>query len=452
MTQTSYALDPAANGVDFALPWVAQSVQIDNPTGQWWYVPGAGQFCAPYTVGAVFNLIPSSPQARIIKTGPPGSLSSPKAGELGSATFDTAPSTETAGFSVGNQATITPPTNIRFKTLAVASPDTTPVTLIINNPPGAYNFTVPLGVFFINVKLWGLGGGGGGASAGIPGAGGGGGGYSETDNIPVIPGQIIPYVIGANGPGGGVGIAGGNGGDTSWNGGQVLAKGGFGGASGAGTRVGGNGGSAAAGVGAIRNGGGSGANSQNVVADGGGGGGGSAGDTSNGGGGNTSFTAAGGTGGTAGTTNGVAGGNGASNVGGAQSGFSPGGGGGGGSQAFNTGGNGGSANLIIISYIPSLTIAELFPPLVGYKFRITALYQATGQLSGMQGDASSEIYSSTGVAGPIHDPQIFIFSPSFFSWANDSGILESNPNEGWYTRPASGAVQTLAAAGIYVPI
>ena len=90
------------------------------------------------------------------------------------------------------------------------------------------NYTVPAGITQLFVECWGGGGAGKGfpnATATKTGAGGAGGGYSAS-LLNVTPGQIFPYSCG----GGGVGNIGGGvaGGDTSWNGGQVLAKGGAG--------------------------------------------------------------------------------------------------------------------------------------------------------------------------------------------------------------------------------
>ncbi|MEJ7644282.1 MAG: glycine-rich domain-containing protein [Chryseolinea sp.] len=90
------------------------------------------------------------------------------------------------------------------------------------------NYTVPSGVTEITVECFG----GGGAGKGFPNSvqtstgGGGGGGAYATKVISVTPGQVISYTIGAAGAG--TTGAGGNGGDTSWNSGEVLAKGGLG--------------------------------------------------------------------------------------------------------------------------------------------------------------------------------------------------------------------------------
>src|SRR5688572_32778140 len=67
------------------------------------------------------------------------------------------------------------------------------------------SFTVPCGVNSITVQCWGGGGGGAGDNVvgpgGISGGGGGGGGYS-TNVLVVVPGQVIPYTVGAGGTGG----------------------------------------------------------------------------------------------------------------------------------------------------------------------------------------------------------------------------------------------------------
>lgn len=114
------------------------------------------------------------------------------------------------------------------------------------NSPGTYNFVVPAGVFYLS----GVGVSGGGGGAGAMGSnpypsGGGGGSLGWFNNRAVVPGDVVPIVVGAGGGGGGVGQAGGNGGATSI--GTILSlTGGQGGRLGStangGTRVGGDGG------------------------------------------------------------------------------------------------------------------------------------------------------------------------------------------------------------------
>lgn len=121
---------------------------------------------------------------------------------------------------------------------------------------GANNYTVPAGVTQLFVECWGGGGAGRGftsVTATRTGSGGAGGGYSASF-LTVTPGGIIPYIVGAGGIGG-TG-AGGSGGDTSWNAGQILAKGGQGGTIADGDHA--NAGDAAAGVGDIKYSGGGG--------------------------------------------------------------------------------------------------------------------------------------------------------------------------------------------------
>ncbi len=77
-------------------------------------------------------------------------------------------------------------------------------------------FTVPAGVTSINATLTAGGGGGGGGAYSFGGGGGGAGGVYSVEAIPVIPGQIIAYTVGAGGVGGTSGfinVAGGNGAD-----------------------------------------------------------------------------------------------------------------------------------------------------------------------------------------------------------------------------------------------
>jgi hypothetical protein len=100
--------------------------------------------------------------------------------------------------------------------------------LYVENIFASGNYTVPAGITELLVECWG----GGGAGLGYPnvpqsttGGGGGGGAYSASV-VSVTPGDVIPVVIGAGGVS--TGGAGSDGGDTSWNFGAIVAKGGQG--------------------------------------------------------------------------------------------------------------------------------------------------------------------------------------------------------------------------------
>jgi hypothetical protein len=100
------------------------------------------------------------------------------------------------------------------------------------------SFTVPAGVFVLDVELWAAGGGGGGSTTGTTGTGGGGGGYARK-RIVTTPGTVVPVTVGSGGAGGVSNGNGGNGGTTSF-GSFLSATGGAGGYS---TTAGGTGGS-----------------------------------------------------------------------------------------------------------------------------------------------------------------------------------------------------------------
>lgn len=91
---------------------------------------------------------------------------------------------------------------------------------------GSGTFTVPEGVFVLQRLLMAGGGGGGGS---FRGGGGGGGAVDLYIDVPVTPGEGIPYSVGQGGAGGTDGNPGSNGGDTTF--GQYLKKGGGGGGS-----------------------------------------------------------------------------------------------------------------------------------------------------------------------------------------------------------------------------
>ena len=120
-------------------------------------------------------------------------------------------------------------------------------------------FTVPDGVTELLVECWGGGGSGSGRVPNGIGPGGGGGAYSSS-LVSVTPLEEIPYTIGAGGVG--TTTAGNNGGDTSWNSGQVLAKGGLAPAT---ALTGGSGGSSVSGVGDVKFDGGKGGDVPNAT-------------------------------------------------------------------------------------------------------------------------------------------------------------------------------------------
>lgn len=71
------------------------------------------------------------------------------------------------------------------------------------NTPGTGTWTVPCGVTFVTIAVYGGGGGGGGSNTNsFCGGGGGAGGYAQADFV-VTPGTVIPYLVGAGGVGGG---------------------------------------------------------------------------------------------------------------------------------------------------------------------------------------------------------------------------------------------------------
>jgi hypothetical protein len=181
-------------------------------------------------------------------------------------------------------------------------------------------FTVPFGVYAINVEAWGAGAGG----TNDVGDGGGGGAYAAKV-IAVNPGDVYNLTIGSGGSSGG-----GNGGNTIFDSNTVLAAGAQG-------QTGGSAGDCEGGVAF------SGGNGGNGGGNSGGGGGGSAWSDTNGG---TGGNGGGNTGGTAGTGTGYGGTGGGGNNSSGQNGNPPGGGGGGGGNKA-VGGNGANGQISI---------------------------------------------------------------------------------------------------------
>jgi len=109
-----------------------------------------------------------------------------------------------------------------------------PASIQVLNTSGTY--TTPAGVKAIIIELVG-GGGGSGAIAAATGnnngtVSGGGGSGSYTRALIINPASSYTYIIGLGGTASAIGVAGGNGGATSFNAGTITAPGGTGGAAG----------------------------------------------------------------------------------------------------------------------------------------------------------------------------------------------------------------------------
>jgi VCBS repeat-containing protein len=139
------------------------------------------------------------------------------------------------GFFVGTDSFV-------YRAVAPDGEDTATVNILVGitdaavyDTPGFVIYTVPDGVTFIQIELWGGGGGGGGGGNGTfclnnGGGGGGGGGYAR-DTLWVTPGEMIVVNVGSGGAGGGPGQVGTSGSTSSTSGG-IGATGGAGGGAG----------------------------------------------------------------------------------------------------------------------------------------------------------------------------------------------------------------------------
>jgi VCBS repeat-containing protein len=139
------------------------------------------------------------------------------------------------GFFVGTDSFV-------YRAVAPDGEDTATVNILVGitdaavyDTPGFVIYTVPDGVTFIQIELWGGGGGGGGGGNGTfclnnGGGGGGGGGYAR-DTLWVTPGEMIFVNVGSGGAGGGPGQVGTSGSTSSTSGG-IGATGGAGGGAG----------------------------------------------------------------------------------------------------------------------------------------------------------------------------------------------------------------------------
>ncbi len=80
--------------------------------------------------------------------------------------------------------------------------------------PGTFTFTVPAGVYLLDLEVWGAGGGGRPSGATNGSGGGGGGAYGKKNNYAVVPNQAVAIVVRA---GGASGLAGGSTGGAGAN-------------------------------------------------------------------------------------------------------------------------------------------------------------------------------------------------------------------------------------------
>ena len=212
---------------------------------------------------------------------------------------------------------------------------------------GSQNYTVPAGVVFIEIEMWGGGGGGGngrtvsggrgGGTTHQRGGGGGGGAYvkHKIHITQLVENAAINFTVGAGGAGNGSG-SGADGADTTLN--NITAPGGGSVVSLSGPSAGGGGGGHAAGM--IQTGSEAGSASDGNITNTDGSAGGARDITSVG------FIRNGGDGGDAG--NGGEGGDGGTNSAASQDGTTPGGGGGGGASQTNTAGADGADGKVII--------------------------------------------------------------------------------------------------------
>lgn len=112
--------------IDESLSWLALTIQCDNPTGQWWYIPQADVFIPPYTVGTVRPLLGGSQRGSVVRRTPGGFTSNPNASETASFTFIQDREQALSGYSVSGftapfSTVLQGPLTSRSGTIAVAA-------------------------------------------------------------------------------------------------------------------------------------------------------------------------------------------------------------------------------------------------------------------------------------------------------------------------------------------
>lgn len=100
-------LDPGDGGaslqpgiVNVQLPFLCHTMIVDNPTGQWYYAPGAFRFIPPYVMGVIIPFLGGTQIANLFAETPPGFTSAPILGETGRVTFKAAPMPGDSGLGI----------------------------------------------------------------------------------------------------------------------------------------------------------------------------------------------------------------------------------------------------------------------------------------------------------------------------------------------------------------
>lgn len=93
--------------VNQQIGFVAKSISIDNPTGQWFYLNSPGRWIPPYIVHMVIST-PGTQVANIINNTPIGQISFPKSGEIAQFIFNDLTLPDSTGIPVSSQISSTP--------------------------------------------------------------------------------------------------------------------------------------------------------------------------------------------------------------------------------------------------------------------------------------------------------------------------------------------------------
>ena len=305
--------------------------------------------------------------------------------------------------------------------------------------PGTFQWLCPPGITQVYVEAIAGGGGGPSSPGNRDGGGGGGGAYAARHGIPVTPGTLYTFVVGA---GGGVDTDGGSSSFTGDSSVQVVAAGGKKGTNPpiAGTGGGGQGGQAASSNGDVVFSGGNGGDGIDGTNEGGGGGGASGNRLANGANGSpASGGPTGGAGGVGANGGGSGGKGGDDNTNNAQAGHSPGGGGGGGG-CFENGAAGAAGQVYIttnivppfissrtIVYAPTLP-AQIVAPFISSH---TTLYAPSLPVQIDAPFISSHTVVYTPALPEIHVPFISSSTRVFGAWSLfDPNRTFSGPGNG----------------------
>ncbi len=229
---------PAVTAVGFAAPFISSVTTVNAPTLRLLnfvapFIASVTAVHPPVFPGPGFNPISEDFTASVVE------FEVWFGQDYDDFTLDPTPSPRFAAHFIASKTTVYTPAvqgnpllPFISSVTAVHSPSLTFTGQIVVSTAGTYTWLCPAGVSTVDVLCYGGGGAGGTANAADGSSGGGGGAFAERVAVPVTPGTLYTFVVGAAGVGPPDNTHHGDGGTTSFTGDSsvvVIAAGGTGG-------------------------------------------------------------------------------------------------------------------------------------------------------------------------------------------------------------------------------